>query len=254
MFSIEVLAVIAAAFLVAGFVKGVVGLGLPVISIAILAATIGLKSAVALFLIPAMATNLWQAFSGGNFVVLLKRLWPLLIMAMIGIWFGVKVLVVADSNVLSIALGTILVIYTVIGLTRAEMPKPGRLEPWLTPVMGATGGVLFGMTGNFMVPGVLYIQSLGLGRDMFVQALGLTFLVISTTLAIALQRHALMPLETVMLSAFALLPTAVGVFTGQRLRKRLSEAQFRRIVFVAMGMAGIYMIVRSMIAAGFIQL
>jgi uncharacterized membrane protein YfcA len=64
MFSIEVLAVIAAAFLVAGFVKGVVGLGLPVISIAILAATIGLKSAVALFLIPAMATNLSKSLSG----------------------------------------------------------------------------------------------------------------------------------------------------------------------------------------------
>jgi uncharacterized protein len=250
MFTFEVFAAVAAAFILAGFVKGVVGLGLPIISIAILAATIGLKSAVALFLIPAMATNLWQAFTGGNFLVLLRRLWPLLATAMVGIWFGVKILAIADNNQLSIALGSILVVYAAIGLTRAEMPKPGRFEPWLTPVMGATGGVMFGMMGNFMVPGVLYIQSLGLPRDMFVQALGLTFLVISITLAFSLQRHAMMPLDTVLLSAFALIPTAIGVFTGQALRKRLSEAQFRKIVYVAIGVAGVYMIVRVALAAG----
>ncbi|HUS95809.1 MAG TPA: sulfite exporter TauE/SafE family protein [Hyphomicrobiaceae bacterium] len=250
MFDVEVVAIVAVAFLVAGFVKGVVGLGLPVISIAILSATVGLKAAVALFLVPAMVTNIWQALTGGNLFTLVRRLWPLLITAIGGIWIGVKILVAADVNLIATALGVVLVVYALLGLFQARMPKPGSWEPWLTPVIGAMGGVMFGMMGNFMVPGVLYIQSLGLPRDMFVQALGLTFLIISSTLAIVLSRHALMPIETAMLSAGALIPTMVGMFLGQKIRRLLSEAQFARVVFVAIGLSGVYMIVRAFFASG----
>ena len=243
----EVLAAIAAAFVLAGLVKGTVGLGLPIISIALLAAVVGLKTAVALFLVPAMITNLWQAFTGGHFMALLRRLWPLLITAAVGIWFGVKILVAADARLLMGFLGVVLIVYAGLGLTRAEMPRPGRWEPWLTPIMGITGGVMFGMLGNFMVPGVLYIQSLGLSREMFVQALGITFLAISSILAITLQRHALMPPETFLLSAAAVVPTMIGVFAGQRLRKSLSEVQFRKVVFIAIGVTGVYMIARAVL-------
>lgn len=247
MLTAHVIAIVAIAFLLAGFVKGTVGLGLPIISIAILAATIGLKSAVALFLIPAMATNLWQAFVGGNLVWVLRRLWPLLLGAIAGIMVGVRILVTADASLLMVLLGLVMVFYATIGLTRAHISVPPRWEPWLTPIVGVAGGVMFGMMGNFMVPGVLYIQALGLSRDHFVQALGVTFLTISVTLAITLQRHSLMPLETVLMSAAAVVPTGIGVFLGQRFRKRLSEAQFRQVVLVAVGCAGIYMIVRSVI-------
>jgi uncharacterized protein len=248
MLTAENLAIIAVAFLIAGFVKGVVGLGLPVISIAILATTIGLKNAVPLFLIPAMATNFWQGLVGDHFRALLIRLWPLFLGAAVGIWFGVRILAQAEAQWLSVVLGVLLVSYTIVGLTRAELPRPGRWEPWLTPVMGTAGGILFGMTGNFLLPGVLYIQSLGLSRDAFVQALGMVFMVISVTLVVALARYSLMSQETVLVSALALAPTMIGVLVGQHVRKKLSEAQFRLIVLVAIGLAGVYMIVRALMS------
>jgi uncharacterized membrane protein YfcA len=248
MLTAETLAIVAFAFLVAGFVKGVVGLGLPVISIAILATTIGLKNAVPLFLIPALATNAWQSLAGNHFRALLIRLWPLFAGAVIGIWIGVRILAYADAQWLSLVLGSLLVAYTLTGLTGARLPKPGHREAWLTPVMGTAGGVLFGMTGNFLLPGVLYVQSLGLSRDAFVQALGMTFMVISVTLVLALSRYSLMSKETAFVSALALVPTMIGVFVGQRVRKKLSEVQFRLIVLIAVGLAGVYMIVRAVIS------
>jgi len=246
MFEPDTIAIVAIAFLIAGIVKGTIGLGLPIISIAILAATVGLKSAVALFLVPAMATNCWQAFTGGHFTELLRRLWPMFATAIVGIWVGVQILASADARVLSIALGIVLVVYATIALLRAKMPSPGTWEPWMTPVVGVAGGVMFGVMGNFLVPGVLYIQALGLPRDMFVQALGMTFLIISTTLALLLSRYSLMPTETLAMSAAALVPTAVGMYIGQRLRSSLSEAQFAKAVLVAIGLAGVFMIVRAM--------
>ncbi len=63
MWTPETLAVVATAFLLAGFVKGVVGLGLPTVALALLTATLGLREAVALMLVPSFATNLWQGLA-----------------------------------------------------------------------------------------------------------------------------------------------------------------------------------------------
>ena len=57
---------IAVTFLLAGGVKGVIGLGLPTISLGLLAATLDLPSAMALVIIPAFVTNIWQGTSGGH--------------------------------------------------------------------------------------------------------------------------------------------------------------------------------------------
>ena len=54
------LAWIALVLLVAGTVKGVVGLGLPTITLALLTATLGLKDAMAILLIPSIVTNVFQ--------------------------------------------------------------------------------------------------------------------------------------------------------------------------------------------------
>ena len=60
------LTVVALTFLLAGLVKGVIGLGLPTISLALLTAALGLPQAMALLLVPSFVTNLWQAVAGGK--------------------------------------------------------------------------------------------------------------------------------------------------------------------------------------------
>ena len=58
-----ILLAVAATFLLAGTVKGVIGLGLPTVSLAILTVLLDLPSAMALLLVPSFVTNLWQAMS-----------------------------------------------------------------------------------------------------------------------------------------------------------------------------------------------
>src|SRR5260370_8469718 len=53
---------IAAAFLFAGFVKGVIGLGLPTVSMGLLAVTMQPSHALAIVIVPAVVTNLWHTF------------------------------------------------------------------------------------------------------------------------------------------------------------------------------------------------
>ena len=103
MWSAETVAVVALTFFIGGFVKGVVGLGLPTISLAALTATLGLHPAMALVLAPSLATNLLQATRGGHGKAVVQRLWPYLLATALGIWLGVRILVVTDAALLSSA-------------------------------------------------------------------------------------------------------------------------------------------------------
>ncbi|MGI9384031.1 MAG: sulfite exporter TauE/SafE family protein [Methyloligellaceae bacterium] len=234
-----------ATFLLAGVIKGVVGMGLPLTVLGLLTAIIGLKQAIVLMLVPALATNIWQGLVGGAFWPIVRRLWSLLLASCIGIWIGAGLLARSDGLLLSGVLGLLLFAYSSFSLATPQVRPPGRLERLLSPLMGGLGGLSFGLTGSYMVPGVLYIQALGLSRDVLVQALGIVFVVISVMLSLSLSRHGLLPAETVLMSAYALIPTAAGMVLGQRIRKRLSEQLFRKIFFVALLILGAYLAGRA---------
>ncbi len=244
MWTAEVIAIVCATFLFAGWVKGVVGLGLPTIALALLAATVGLREAIALMLIPALVTNVWQALAGGAFVALLRRLWPLLLAAGLGTWFGVGVLARADAELLTGVLGVMICGYAGISLAAPQIPPPGRWEGVLSPTVGAIGGIVTGLTGSF-IPGIIYLQALGLSRDHLVQAMGIAFMVLTVTLAGALTRQQLMTVDLWLMSAVAVAPAALGMVLGRALRRRLPEALFRRIFFSALLLLGAYLASRG---------
>ena len=240
-----VVALIAGAFFGGGLVKGALGLGLPVVVLTVLAPTIGLKTAIALVVLPSIASNAWQALAGPSFVALVRRLWSFLGAAAIGIFAGVNILAGSETGALDAMLGAMLATYSVISLLTPQLPPPGPRERWMSPVAGATAGALFGMTGIFIVPGILYLQTLGLGRHVFVQALGITFLTISVTLGICLSGYDLISGEEALLSAGAILPAFAGLTLGRRVRHRISEELFRRVFFISLILAGLYMIGRA---------
>jgi uncharacterized membrane protein YfcA len=245
MWSPDILVLIAAVFVIAGMSKGVVGFGLPTIAVALLAATIGIKVALALVLIPSFATNVWQALAGGALGIVLRRLWSLLLAAVIGTWIGAGLLARSDALVISGVFGLLLLVYGVYGLTRPQVPAPGRWEPWLSPLFGGAAGVATGLTGSFVVPGVMYLQALNLPREVLIQAMGVAFMAVTIVLGAGLARHELLTPGLGLLSALALLPTGLGMALGQRLRQALSEQRFRQVFFVALLGLGAYLAIRA---------
>jgi len=246
MFDVFIIAAIAGTFLLAGTVKGVIGLGLPTISLALLTVAVGLPNAMALLLVPSFVTNLWQAAVGGNGAVILRRLWPFLLMATGTVWFGATALTRIDLSLLSALLGVLLVVYSAVSLAGLSFTITARHEVWAGPLLGTANGILTGMTGSFVVPGVLFLQAIGLSRDMLIQAMGMLFTVSTLALAVALQRNSLLTVELGGLSAMALLPALSGMVAGQRLRQNLSEPLFRRVFFVALLLLGAYIIASAL--------
>ncbi|MFT5697401.1 MAG: putative membrane protein YfcA [Desulforhopalus sp.] len=233
------------AFFLGGIVKGVIGTGLPTIALALLTATIGIREGMAIILLPSILTNIQQGLLGGHLKSVLKRSWIFLFSTFVTIWIGAALLARIDISLLSGLLGVILLFYSAFGLRAQQLPQPGHSEKWLSPLVGAINGLLTGMTGSSVIPGVLYLQSLDLGRHRLVQTMGLLFLTSSTTLAFALQKNELLTPELLKLSALAFIPAYIGMFLGVRVRNRISDVLFRQLFFIFMFLLGLYIVIRA---------
>ena len=239
------LIIIGGTFLLAGGIKGVIGLGLPTVSLGLLAAVFDLTTAMALLLIPSFVTNVWQAVIGGNGKTILLRTWPFLCLATATIWLGSKALSTINPLYLSILLGVLLIAYAAVNLMGYRLTIAPPHEKWVGPLLGTTNGILTGMTGSFVVPGVMYLQAIGLPRDMLVQAMGMLFSLSTIGLAFALQKHNLLSSELATVSACAVIPAVIGMMVGQKVRKSLSERHFRKIFFISIFMIGGFIIAKS---------
>src|SRR5882757_11234883 len=109
---------IAAAFLLAGFVKGVIGMGLPTVAMGLLVVSMPPAQAIAIVIVPAIVTNIWQTFGGPYLRDILRRLWPLLIGTAAGIWLNGGALTGPYARYTAIALGLLLAINAIIALSK----------------------------------------------------------------------------------------------------------------------------------------
>ena len=234
-------------YLLAGIVKGVVGLGLPTISLVLVVAIFGLKEAMVLLLVPSLVTNLWQGIFGGQLITLLHRIWPMLAALSVVTWFTTGIMFKSDAGLLSIALGLVLLFYAGVSLATPQIPKPGRREVWMSPLVGALTGVSTGFTGTFVVPGVLFLQALRLGKDGFVQAMGICFTTATLALGVSLAVRGYMPADLGLLSIASVIPAILGMIFGQKVREKISETKFRRVFFATLLFLGAWMIVRPVV-------
>ena len=231
---------IASSFLLAGFVKGIVGLGLPTISLGLLTALLDLPTAMALLVVPSFCTNVWQAVIGGHMVMLWQRLWPLLLAVMLMVWVGVVLSDHFKTALLTQFLGAILLLYAAVSLYAVPVIMPPAMEPWLAPICGALNGVLTGLTGSLFMPGVIYLQAMGLSRDQLLQAMGLLFALSTAALGISLQDAGRINPGLWQISGLALLPALAGMQASRFSRGHLSERLFRRIFLCGLATLGLY--------------
>lgn len=239
---------VALVFLLAGVVKGVVGLGLPTIAMALLALMMPAAQAAALLIVPSLATNLWQLGRWSTLAPLLRRLAPMQLGVCAGTLGGAWALGAPAGAWATVCLGVALIAYAAWGLAGARLAVGPAAERWLGPVIGALTGLVTAATGVFVIPAVPYLQALGLQRDALVQAMGISFTVSTLALAAGLHANAQFSSASLGASALLLLPALAGMAAGQHLRSRLSPALFRQVFLLSLVLLGMHMIAKQLLA------
>src|SRR5271163_706801 len=125
------LILIAASFLLAGFIKGTLGLGLPTVAMGLLAVVMPPPQALAIVIVPAIVTNIWQTFVGPYLRDIVRRLWPLMLGTILGVRLNSGMLTGPYARYGTVVLGVLLVIYAVIGLRKFSFNVAARNEKWI---------------------------------------------------------------------------------------------------------------------------
>jgi uncharacterized membrane protein YfcA len=229
-----------AVFLLAGTVKGLVGLGLPTITIALTSLVLPLPEAIALIALPTIFTNVWQAAVGGKFWVILRRQWPLIAPLAVALYLTMWLVGQKGPNWAFLVLAAVLVAYSALGLLRIRLHIHADLEKPLAPVIGVVSGFVAGLVGVPVVPLMPYLQGLDIKPAELVQTLGVVLCATSLTLTVSLLNFGLLDGWRAVVSAIAVLPAVAGMWVGQAIRNRLSVEQFRLAVFWALLLTGLY--------------
>lgn len=232
---------IAAVFLLAGFVKGTIGLGLPTVAMGLLATRMPPAHALAIVIVPAIVTNIWQTFVGPYLRDIVRRLWPLMIATMIGIWLGAGLMTGPYARYGTIILGVLLVIYAIIGLSKVRFSVARRNEKWVGGIVGLVTGVISAATGVQVIPSMPFMQAIGMEKDELVQALGVFFTTATVALAFNLTSAGLLNATVAVPGLVAMVAAFSGMYLGQLLRSRMDADTFRRWFLIAMLLLGIYL-------------
>jgi hypothetical protein len=247
--NVDVVVLVVLVFFVAGTIKGLIGFGLPTVSIAILAAFLGLIEAMTLMLLPSLITNLFQGLVGKYLIRLIRRYWSMFIFGAVFTWLSSSLLSTGHAATFAVILGVVLTLYGLSSLYSLQLPSPGSRERWISPLVGIVSGGITGITGVFLVPAVGYLQALRMERDELIQAIGLWVTVATLSLAFSLKDHDLFSNELGLLSLTAVLPALLGMWVGRILRPRLSESAFRHLFFAALMLLGVYISVSAIVTS-----
>lgn len=244
---LSILVYVLAVFALAGFTKGIIGLGLPTISMGLLAVVLSPVEAAALLILPSLVTNVWQMLDGPHLKSLVRRLWPLNLGVCVGTWAGAAFLSGLGGPYGALALGIALMAYAASGLAALKLAVPPGAEGWMGPLAGAGTGAITAATGVFVIPAVPYLQAIGLTKDELVQALGLSFTVSTLALAVTLAGGADLDVGLAWPSAAGVAVALAGMRLGQAVRARLSAATFRLWFFAGLLALGAYLAARGLL-------
>jgi uncharacterized protein len=239
------IAFIGVAFLIAGWVKGAVGIGLPTVVMGLLSIVMPPAQAATLMVMPALATNIWQMAAGPALGALLRRYATMIVAVFIGTFTTIG-LMTKTTAFAGAALGAVLAAYGAYGLWGRRFEVERATERWLGPLVGLVTGLLSGATGVFVIPNVPYLTSLRMDAEELVQSVGILAFVCPLAIGLALAVHGQYRADMAGTSFLALVPALIGMWFGMRLRRRLRAEVFMKWFFAALIALGGYMVLRSL--------
>ncbi|MEZ5651558.1 MAG: sulfite exporter TauE/SafE family protein [Burkholderiaceae bacterium] len=243
--SIEATLLVGLAFLFAGIVKGTIGMGLPTTLISVLAQWLDPRVAVALLLIPAILTNIWQVIRAGRFLDSVRALWPFAIVLTVTIWPATRIAAAMSRETIAIWVGVMIVVFASVSLLRAPPTIPARLDKLAQVLAGAVAGGIGGITSIWSPPMVVYLLGRGVDKNDFVRMAGFLIIVGTIPLTFGYWNAGLLDRSLAVSSTFMIAPVLAGFAIGERIRHRLDPQLFRRGVLVFFFLMGLNLVRRA---------
>jgi len=232
---------------VAGFIKGIIGFGMPMIILGASAAISLPSLGLAVLILPTLVTNLYQVslFGKTQLTASIKEFKFFLLSCLLGLFVGAQLFVVANLNFLVGSIGLVVLVLSIILLIKIEGPVRNN-SVRLSSIFGAITGLLGGGTGIWGPTTVLYLTSIATPKQHQILIQGLTFALSSVFLLIAHLYTGIFNHNTGPLSAFMILPAMIGMLFGVGVQNYLNQEKFRLMTLISLCFGGVYLMFRSL--------
>ena len=242
----HLLAIIALAVLSGGFVKGVVAIGLPIVSLGLLSSVMEAHLALGVIMFPLVLTNLWQMLHAGRALEIVRRFWPMIATMLVCIWLGTRLVTRIPGEALYGFIGAAVVLFTTLNYFTPNWRLPAQSERWAAPVAGAIGGVLGGISTIWGPPLTMLFIMLRLPKDAFVQATGTVWFAASIPLLVGYRQNGILDDSTAALSIAACVPGFLGLWLGTWVRGKIDPESFRKVLLIVFFLIGLNLIRRAL--------
>jgi uncharacterized membrane protein YfcA len=226
------------ALVLAGVVKGILSIGLPLAGMPLLTLVVDVPTAVGILMIPLILSNLIQAIEGRGTLALLKRFWPLIICLIGGTFIGTALFAALDQHVLLLTVGVLAIVLSTFSIMQPHVTVSRHMERWAGPPVGFVAGLIGGMSTLFGPLLSVYVVGLKMPRDDFVKAISLLFLIASVCLMLGGTAQGTAGAKELTWSAVAMIPVYGGMLIGQRVRRYINPEQFRILVLGVVWLTG----------------
>ncbi|MGF1477213.1 MAG: sulfite exporter TauE/SafE family protein [Geminicoccaceae bacterium] len=232
----------ACVFLLAGTIKGMIGIGLPTASVTLLTQITDPRTAIALVVFPVMIANAWQVIRTGQVLQSAQTYGLFAVMLMITLLATTRVVASASPAVLLLALGLVIALFAATSLVVQPPALPDGLDKPAQFVAGTLAGFMGAFTAIWSPPMVIYFLARRLEKDEFVRASGFLIFLGSLPLAAGYWAGGLMSGPTALTSLAMVVPALIGFQVGEMIRSRLNTERFRTVVLVIFFLMGLNLI------------
>ncbi len=226
----ESLVIIFCALAIGAFAKGMTGLGLPPVSIAILAVFFGVEHAIVVTTIPVAFSNVQIVWMRRARIKEIPQVWAPLIAAACGVALGTWVLVSLEERMLTIVITVWIAFYLLTVIFKLRIEPEGRMAAILSPLIAAGAGICQGATGMSGPIIATWAQAWGFVKETYVFATSLLFMSISVTHVVGVGVAGLYDHERIVQGLLAIIPVVIFIPLGMRLTERISPRVFSLVI------------------------
>jgi uncharacterized protein len=234
----SLIALLAFSLLIAGLLKGVIGVGMPVVAFPLLSMLVDVQTAVMLLSVPLVVSNIPQALEGGLVTQTLWSLAPVLVGMVPGVWIGVAVLLNVDPAVAKTIAGAVVVLVAAVTLLAPELQIKQRLVFPVGLGAGFCGGLLGGIAALSGPLVFIFLLAKGLRGKAFTKEASMFLVVSSALLASALISSPRFDWHDVLVSTLATAPVVAGTLIGQKARDVVPADAFKKLVVLVVLLSG----------------
>ena len=237
--TLTLITIATAAFLLAGLVKGLAGIGLPTAAIAFMTLFLDPRTAIALVLFPMIGSNFWQMVRGGEILRTARRYALFGFILFIGVGATAYGTQNASDRALLAILGVAILIFVVASWRKMVPQLAERFDPIAQVGFALLCGFVGGMTAAWGPMLAMYLTTKGVDKDEFIRAAGFLITIGSIPLIFAYAEIGFLTGPLAGVSTAMLVPTLLGFTAGEYIRNRMSIEAFRNamlIVFVFLGL------------------